>query len=163
MPIGPLPPGCIAVCAPRALDIHGPIEPQSGVCQIQTDGLVLSDVVVTACTIASVDFTEITEREVGVTVSVEIAFTFTGTINGFTFHGRGSCTDSLFFVQRLLPPEHRLVQPLDCAAEFVCQARSVGFDPATGIQTFIIHLEGTLTCVGCLPAPYTIVQVCPAP
>jgi len=164
MPIGPLPPGCIAICAPPAEDVTDVIPPQSGVCRLLTNSLVLSNVVVTRCTIESVSFTPVTTRAVGLTVGFRIDFTFTGTIDGFTFDGSGTCRDSLFFVRVLVPTHEHLAQPLDCAADLTCTARDAGFDVATGTQSFIVHVSGTLTCVGCPEIPFTIVQVCqPSP
>ncbi|MCY0865390.1 MAG: hypothetical protein OWQ57_10600 [Sulfobacillus sp.] len=162
MPIGPLPPGCIAVCSPPAEDVTNEIPVKSGVCQLFTDGLTLSDVVVTDCVIESVSFTEITPRAVGLTVEFRINFSFTGTIDDFSFHGQGSCQDSLFIVDVILPTHEHFATPLDCAAHLSCTARDVGFDAETGVQTFIVHIQGELTCVGCPEVPYTIVQVCPS-
>jgi hypothetical protein len=160
MPIGPLPPGCIAICAPPAEDVTNVIRPRSGVCQLTTGGLVLSHVDVTSCTIESVSFREVTARAVGLTVEFRIDFTFTGTIDGFSFQGSGSCRDSLFFVEVLLPTHESLARPLDCAAHLTCTARDAGFDPTTSVQSFIIHVSGDLTCVGCPEIPFTVVQVC---
>ncbi|MCY0898812.1 MAG: hypothetical protein OWU33_07735 [Firmicutes bacterium] len=123
----------------------------------------MSDVTVVGCTVESVGFMPITDQMVGLTVSFRIDFTFVGTVGEFTFHGRGSCTDSLLFVKRLLPLYAKFVQPLDCAARFTCAARDAGFDPVTGVQSFIVHISGELTCVGCTDTPYTIVQACPPP
>lgn len=161
MPIGPLPPGCIAICAPPAEDVTNVIRLRSGVCQLTTGSLILSDVVVTACSIESVAFREVTPRAVGVTVGFRIDFNFTGTIDGFRFIGSGSCRDSLFFVEVLLPTHEHLARPLDCAANLTCTARDAGFDAATGVQSFIVHVSGDLTCVGCPEIPFTVVQVCP--
>lgn len=161
MPIGPIPPGCIAICAPPAEDVSAVIPTRSGVCRLFTDGLVLSNVVVTDCTIESTFFTAVTSRAVGLTVNFRIDFTFTGTIGGFTFQGSGACEDSLFFVQVLLPTHEHLAQPLDCAANLTCTARDAGFDVESGVQSFIVHVTGDLTCVGCPEVPFTIVQVCP--
>jgi len=160
VPIGPLPPGCIAICSPPAEDVTRSVPVTSGVCQLFTDGLILSDVVVTNCLIESVSFTEITPRAVGLTVAFRIDFSFTGTINDFSFHGQGSCQSSLFLVQVILPTHEHFATPLDCAANLTCTARDAGFDPLTGVQTFIVHVGGDLTCVGCPEVPYTIVQAC---
>lgn len=163
MPIGPIPPGCIAICAAPAEDVSTPVSLHGGVCRLKTDGLVLSDVAVTNCAIESVLFTQITDRAVGLTVGFRIDFTFTGTIGEFTFHGRGFCQDSLFFVQVQLPTHEKFAQPLDCADHLTCRARDAGFDAAAGTQSFIVHVSGELTCVGCPEIPYVVVQTCLPP
>ncbi len=59
MPIGPLPPGCIAVCAPEAIDVTQDIPVFSGLVQFSSDGVTRSNVVVTSCTVTGVFFTEV--------------------------------------------------------------------------------------------------------
>lgn len=163
MPIGPIPPGCIAVCAPPAEDATRAIPIHSGVVQFSSDGVVLSDVMVTGCTVAHVFFTEITSRAVGLTVGVAVDFSFVGTVDGFTFSGTSTVEGDIFFDVVLLPTHESFASPLDCAAEFTCAARYAGVDPTTGLQQFIVHLTGSVTCVGCPQVPYIIVQACPTP
>lgn len=161
MPIGPLPPGCVAICAPEAEDATGDVS-VAGACQLSTGGVVLSDVVVTGCTVEGVSFQIVTPRAIGVTVDVTVSFTFTGTIDGFTFRGQGTCSNAIFFTQVLAPTHSSLLAPPDCAANLTCTARSAGFDPTRSIQTFIVRLSGSVTCVIC-GGGFTIVQACPPP
>jgi hypothetical protein len=162
MPLGPFPPGCIAICAHPAEDYRGTVSLHGGVCRLKMDGLIVSDVTVTGCTVEPVWFMPITDQMVALTVAFRIGFTFIGTIGAFTFHGRGSCTDSIFFVKRLLPIYAKFTHPIDCAAQFTCAARDAGFDPVTGVQFFIVHISGELTCVGCSDTPFTVVLACPS-
>lgn len=166
MPIGPIPEGCVAVGAPPVADFTNDLS-QVGVCQFNPSGLKLSDVVVTNCAIDFVLFERVTIlRAVGVTITLHIDFTFTGTIDGFTFKGSGSCGIELFFYHGLLPVNTMLLPPADCAGELTCSARYAGVDPQTGIHTFIVHITGDVTCVirrriGKGPE-YTVVKDCPS-
>jgi hypothetical protein len=159
MPVGPVPPGCVALCTAIAFDGSAEVD-VTGTCQISTDGVVLSDVTVVSCTIDSVSFAPATARAVTVTVAFTVAFTFTGTADGFTFQGSGSCQDTLAFDAVVLPTESTLLLPLDCTASLVCTATDGGFDPVTGTQTFNVHVTDSVSCVGCVPT-VAVVQACP--
>lgn len=149
------------MCASPADDYSHDIPAHSAVCLVSPDGLLLSDVVVTGCAIERVSFEPVpVERAVGVTVAVSVAFSFTGTIDGFIFTGQGSCEQEVFFEDLILPRQTRLTTPVDCEANFVCSARYAGPN-AAGSQQFIIHVSGSITCVGCSTTPYVIVQGCP--
>ncbi len=162
MPIGPLPPGCIAVCAPEAIDVTQDIPVFSGLVQFSSDGVTLSNVVVTSCTVTGVFFTEVSPRAIGITVAVSLDITFEGTIGGFTFHGSATVEGQIFFTEVLLPTHGAtLISPPDCAGNFTCTARYAGLDATSGMQQFTVHLVGDVTCVACSPVPYVIVQTCP--
>ena len=161
MPIGPLPPGCVAICAPGAGDATGDVS-AAGTCQLSTAGVVLSEVLVTGCTVDNVKFQIVTSRAIGVTVDVTVSFTFTGTIDGFTFRGQATCSDSIFFTQVLGPTHTTLLAPPDCSSNLTCTARAAGFDEASSVQTFIVRLAGSLTCVIC-GGEFVVVQACPPP
>lgn len=162
MPIGPLPPGCIAVCAPEASDVTQDIPVFSGVVQFPSDNISLSNIIVDRCSVTGVFFTEVSSRAVGITVAVAVDVSFDGTVDGFTFHGTGTVTGNIFFTEVLLPTHGgSLVAPPDCAGNFTCSARYAGVDPTSGLQQLIVHLSGDVTCVACSPAPYVIVRACP--
>lgn len=162
MPIGPIPPGCIAVCAPEASDVTKDIPVFSGVVQFSSDGVSLSNVVIDSCTVTGVFFKEVSSRAIGITVRAALDIAFDGTVDGFTFHGTATVEGDLFFVQVLLPTHGAtLVSPPDCAGNFTCTARYAGVDPTSGLQQFIVHVVGDVICVACSPVPYVIVQACP--
>jgi hypothetical protein len=162
MPIGPLPPGCIAVCAPEASDVTQEIPVFSGVVQFSTDGVTLANVVINSCMVTGVFFTELSSRAVGITVAVSLNIAFEGTAGGFTFQGTADVEGDIFFTEVLLPTHGAtLLSPLDCAGNFTCTARYAGVDPTSGLQQFTIHLVGDVTCVACSPVSYVIVQACP--
>ncbi|MCL5117177.1 MAG: hypothetical protein M1272_08525 [Firmicutes bacterium] len=161
MPIGPLPPGCIAICASEASDVTQDIPIVSGVVQFSSDGVTLSNVVVNGCAVTDVFFTEVSSRAVGITVAVALDIAFEGTIDGFTFHGTTTIEGDIFFTEVLLPTHGAtLVSPPDCAGNFTCTARYAGVDPTSGLQQFTVHLVGDVTCVACSPVPYVVVQSC---
>ena len=161
MPIGPIPPGCIALCAQPAEDASREVPVFSGVIQVASDCVSISSVALSSCCVTGISFTQVSSRAVGVTVDVAVDFSFDGTADGFTFHGTATATGSVFFVEVLLPTHESLRSPLDCAGTFTCTARYVGPDPVTGLQQFIVHVSGGLTCVFCPSVPYVIVRACP--
>ena len=162
MPIGPLPPGCVAVCAPMAFDATGATQ-VSGVCSQGTGGLVLSNVQVSGCTATAFDYFLLPEnpQSVAVVIIVEIPFTFTAKIDGFSFEGSSTCADFITAVVPLLSETDTFLTPLDCATDLACTATPVPFNEAQGIQSFIVNLSGTTTCVGC-SGSYTVVTGCPS-
>ena len=161
MPIGPLPPGCIAVCAPEAIDVTQDIPVFSGVVQFSSDGITLANVVVDSCTVTGVFFTDVSSRAVGITARAALDIAFDGTIDGFTFHGTATVEGDIFFTEVLLPTHGAtLISPPDCAGNFTCTARYAGVDPTSGMQQFTVHIVGDVTCVACSPEPYVIVQAC---
>lgn len=163
MPIGPIPPGCVAICAPEAGDVSADIPVFSGVLGFSSDGLSLSNVQVNSCAVTGVFFTAVSSRAAGVTVAVALDIAFDGTVNGFTFHGTTTVEGDIFFVHVLLPTHGgTLASPLDCAGNLTCEARDAGVDPTSGQQQFIAHVSGAVTCVYCSPVPYVIVQACPS-
>lgn len=160
MPIGPLPPGCVALCAPQAVDASSDIS-AAGACEVATGCIAISNVTITGCTVDGVHYQRVTTRAMGLTITYTVHFTFTGTSDGFTFQGRGTCSDSVFVVQ-VLTPTHgaTLLTPPDCAANLRCTAQDAGFDPERSVQSFIVRLSGSVTCVAC-GGEYTIVKACP--
>lgn len=162
MPIGPLPPGCIAICAPEASDVTQDVPGFSGVVQFSSNGIMLANVVVASCAVTNVFFTEVSSRAVGITVAVALDIAFEGTIGGFTFHGTATVEGDVFFTEVLLPTHGAtLLSPPDCAGNFTCTARYTGVDPTSGLQQFTVHLAGDVTCVACSPVSYVVVQACP--
>ena len=93
-------------------------------------------------------------------MGVAVDFAFVRTVDGFTFQGTATVEGDIFFVVVVLPTHESFSTPLDCAANFTCTARYAGVDPTTGLQQFIVHLTGDVTCVGCPQVPYTIVKAC---
>ena len=150
MPIGPIPPGCIAICAPAAFDAVGDIQ-LTGICSQATGGLTLSNVAVTACSASGFDFLLLPEspESVAVVIVVQVQFTFHATIDGFSFDGSATCLDFLTAVRQLVTSPDRFAEPLDCAADLTCSAVPVPFDAENSIQSFIVTVAGTATCVAC--------------
>lgn len=62
MPIGPILPGCIAICAPEAGDVRQEVPRFNGVIRFSSDRVSLSDVAIKQRTVTGVSFTEISSR-----------------------------------------------------------------------------------------------------
>ena len=160
MPIGPIPPGCVAVCAPPAFDVSAGTN-VTGVCSESTAGVTLSDVTVRGCSATGFDFLLLPDspNSVAVVISVNVPYTFTGTIDGFCFQGSSTCTDTITVVVPLLASPERFAQPLDCASDLTCTATPVPFNNSTSTQSFIITVTGTTTCVAC-SGTFSVVAAC---
>lgn len=166
MPIGPIPPGCIAITANQADDYTEDLS-MSVVCQLKPNGLKLEDIMVTSCVVhwGKRSFERIPSlRGVGVTVFIGIDFSFTGTIDDFTFKGKGSFENEIFFEAEPFPKVAEIAEPVDCVFDdLTCHARYGGVDPLTEAYIFLVHFTGKLTCVGrtYFGIPFVIVKACP--
>lgn len=162
MPIGPLPPGCVAVAAPMAFDATAATQ-VTGVCSQDTSGLVLSNVEVSGCTAAGYDFFLLpaSPQSVAVVILVQIPFTFTAKTDGFSFEGSATCTDFITTVVPLISETDSFLSPPDCASELACTATPAPFDAEHSVQSFIVSVTGATTCVAS-SGTYTVVTACPS-
>lgn len=165
MPIGPIPPGCIAISAYEEQNFTQDIS-RGFVCQLSAGCVDLTDVVVTECELPLLYqffYPGTNPRTVRAELKVHITFRFTGTVDGFTFQGKGAFDSTVVFEEVFFPKWAAASERMDCGSTLVCRARYDGRDPVTGAHTFIVHVTGGLTCVGrtTFPHEHVIVRKCP--
>jgi hypothetical protein len=132
-----------------------------GVCDYPVNGFAISDVVVTGCVITSTSTLAVSSDTVLVTVQAVVQFTFTGTRpDGSTFAGADECGTELQFLVTPVEPPATVFAEVPCATELVCSAVDAGFDPALGVEEFILTVTGTVACYGCESAVVNV-ALCP--
>ena len=160
-------PACENLCVELAGSGPFPIIPISGVCQFMAVGFTISDVVILSCAIQSVSLEPVTDvpRAALLTVVSAVTFQFTATFpDGSTATETAVSTSTVQFVQVLTATHSVLLVPLQCTPALTCTASDAGFNAATGIQSFIVAVSGTVDCVDCSSTKFPVnVQLCPTP
>lgn len=132
-----------------------------GVCDYEVSNP-LSDVMVTGCTVQSVQTLPISETDVFVSVDVIVTFTF---VESGGTPGSGQCETLIQFSITAAQPPATVSEQLPCTTDLTCTARDAGFEPnltpEVSAEEFIITITGTVSCTSCLPAVVNV-QLCPS-
>lgn len=150
---------CVNLCTGVALNLDTIID-LTGVCDYTAIGFTIQSVDSTSCKIDGVEFLAIDDDTVMVSIRTEVDFSFTGVrTDGTTFKDSTFCEsviDSLIDDTTGVP----FFQPAQCSAHLTCSARDAGFDPGTGVQSFLVTVTGSSSCVLCDPQVVNV-QRCP--